>query len=61
VLTLLPLRLASLLFILDQIVDASDVSWVKPSSEAPGSIYIYLYFVSPLAKIIIHPNILIHH
>jgi hypothetical protein len=47
-------------FALTQIVDYSDMPWVKPSPEAPGHLRVPVGFVPSLSKIIVSSNVLIH-
>jgi hypothetical protein len=40
-------------------MDASDMSWIEPSSEAPGDFGVSMELFASLAKIIIIPYVLI--
>jgi hypothetical protein len=46
-------------FTLAWVVDCSNMSWVKPSSEAPGHLRVPVTLLPSLLKIIISPDILI--
>jgi hypothetical protein len=58
-LTLLPLRLTMLIFVLAWIMNASDMFWMEPSSEAPGHLRVPLGLFPSLVKIIIRLDIFI--
>jgi hypothetical protein len=42
------------------IVYCSDMPWVKPSSEAPSHLRIFVSFLHFLPEIIVGPDVLIH-
>jgi hypothetical protein len=41
-------------------MDASNMSWMKPSSKAPGDFGVSLELFPSLAEIIISPYVLVH-
>jgi hypothetical protein len=43
-----------------QVVDASNMPWMKPSSEARGDFGVSMKFLSSLVKIVVSPYILVH-
>jgi hypothetical protein len=42
------------------IVYCSDMPWVKPSSEAPGHLKIFVSFLPSLQEIVVGSDVLIH-
>jgi hypothetical protein len=45
---------------LTKIVDYSDMSWMKPSLEAPSHLRVFVGFLPSLSKIIVSSDVLIH-
>jgi hypothetical protein len=46
--------------LMTRIVNCPEMPWMKPSSEAPGHLRIYVGFLPSLLEIIISSNIFIH-
>jgi hypothetical protein len=57
---LLPLIMIVYVFALTKIVDYSDMSWMKPSPEAPSHLRVFVGFLPSLSKIIVSSDVLIH-
>jgi hypothetical protein len=56
----LPLIIIAFVFSLTGVVNCSDMSWMKPSPEAPGHLRVHVGFLPSLSKIIVTSEILIH-
>jgi hypothetical protein len=55
-----PLVVIASIFTLTRIVYCFDMSWVEPSSEAPGHLRISVSFLPSLPDIVVGSNVLIH-
>jgi hypothetical protein len=57
---LVPLVMIAPVLTLTGIVYCSDMSWLKPSSEAPSHLIISVSFLPSFSEIIVSSNVLIH-